>query len=333
MKTRRWRHGQLPVERKAPRRFRAATAGQSRLSLPYASRSAGDARRTHSQMCCWKRCARRLSASTASSTEGDSYLFSEENLQSAIQRLKGVGTTACSKPIRSVYDLLTLGVALEQSVEGTQCAVPLATSTGKIRRTTSYHVTAEFSVERTHSRDGAAGHCAVRQQHPVRGDQINQAPNTEVAQAVSQMIRNQRDEYIPALFTYAQLVIGSNKNHCKYATVGTAGRVLGGVARRGGKRRTRMARPCVRCWINLCRWKQKLDCMSCWPRGLAYVGERRISGASCADRTGSHAFRARYASPNVCCAWHWLLRYSMAADAKLPATGSSSRSGAHRRAG
>lgn len=48
------------------------------------------------------------------------------------------------------------------------------------------------------------------------------SPNTKVAQAVSQMIRNQRDEYIPALFTYVQLVIGTNKNHCIYATVGTA---------------------------------------------------------------------------------------------------------------
>ena len=48
------------------------------------------------------------------------------------------------------------------------------------------------------------------------------SPKTEVDQAVSQTIRNQRDEYIPTLYTYAQLVIGSNKNHCKYATVGTA---------------------------------------------------------------------------------------------------------------
>ena len=48
------------------------------------------------------------------------------------------------------------------------------------------------------------------------------APDTEVDQAISQMIRNQGDEYIPRLFTYAQILLAVNKNEAKYATVGTA---------------------------------------------------------------------------------------------------------------
>ena len=50
--------------------------------------------------------------------KGASYLFSEENLQSAIQRLKNVKYDGLLKTNEAVYDLLTLGVALEQSVEG-----------------------------------------------------------------------------------------------------------------------------------------------------------------------------------------------------------------------
>ncbi len=154
--------------------------------------------------------------------KGDSYLFSEENLQSAIQRLKNVKYDGLLKTNEVVYDLLTLGVALEQSVEGAVRSFTLNYIDWKNPENNVYHVTAEFSVERTRSHETARPDIVLF----VNGIPFAviecKSPNTEVAQAVSQMIRNQRDEYIPTLFTYAQLVIGSNKNHCKYATVGTA---------------------------------------------------------------------------------------------------------------
>lgn len=154
--------------------------------------------------------------------KGGNYLFSEENLQSAIQRLKNVKYDGLLKTNESVYDLLTLGVALEQSVEGDVRSFTLNYIDWRKPENNVYHVTAEFSVERTRSNETARPDIVLF----VNGIPFAviecKSPNTEVAQAVSQMIRNQRDEYIPTLFTYAQLVIGSNKNHCKYATVGTA---------------------------------------------------------------------------------------------------------------
>lgn len=154
--------------------------------------------------------------------KGGDYLFSEENLQSAIQRLKNVKYDGLLKTNESVYDLLTLGVALEQSVEGVVRSFTLNYIDWKNPENNVYHVTAEFPVERTRSHETARPDIVLF----VNGIPFAviecKSPNTEVAQAVSQMIRNQRDEYIPTLFTYAQLVIGSNKNHCKYATVGTA---------------------------------------------------------------------------------------------------------------
>jgi len=151
--------------------------------------------------------------------KGGDYLFSEENLQSAIQRLKNVKYDGLLKTNESVYDLLTLGVALEQSVEGAVRSFTLNYIDWKNPENNVYHVTAEFPVERTRSHETARPDIVLF----VNGIPFAviecKSPNTEVAQAVSQMIRNQ---YIPALFTYAQLVIGSNKNHCKYATVGTA---------------------------------------------------------------------------------------------------------------
>ena len=154
--------------------------------------------------------------------KGSNYLFSEENIQSAIQRLKNVKYDGLLKTNESVYDLLTLGVSLEQSVEGDVRSFTLNYIDWKNPENNVYHVTAEFSVERTRSHETARPDIVLF----VNGIPFAviecKSPKTEVDQAVSQMIRNQRDEYIPALFTYAQLVIGTNKNHCKYATVGTA---------------------------------------------------------------------------------------------------------------
>jgi len=154
--------------------------------------------------------------------KGGSYLFSEENLQSAIQRLKNVKYDGLLKTNEAVYDLLTLGVALEQSVEGDVRSFTLNYIDWRNTENNVYHVSAEFSVERTRSHETARPDIVLF----VNGIPFAviecKSPKTEVAQAVSQMIRNQRDEYIPALFTYVQLVIGTNKNHSKYATVGTA---------------------------------------------------------------------------------------------------------------
>jgi type I restriction enzyme R subunit len=153
--------------------------------------------------------------------KGEQYLFSEENLQSAIQRLKNVKYDGLLKTNEAVYDLLTLGVALEQAVEGAVRSYTLNYIDWKHPENNVYHVSAEFSVERTRSHETARPDIVLF----VNGIPFVviecKSPKFEVEQAVSQTIRNQRDEYIPALFTYAQLVISSNKNHCKYATVGT----------------------------------------------------------------------------------------------------------------
>ena len=153
--------------------------------------------------------------------KGGSYLFSEENIQSAIQRLKNVKYDGLLKTNESVYDLLTLGVALEQSVEGDLRSFTLNYIDWRAPENNVYHVSAEFAVERTRSHETARPDIVLF----VNGIPFAviecKSPKTEVAQAVSQTIRNQRDEYIPALFTYVQLVLGTNKNECKYATVGT----------------------------------------------------------------------------------------------------------------
>jgi type I restriction enzyme R subunit len=153
--------------------------------------------------------------------KGGSYLFSEENIQSAIQRLKNVKYDGLLKTNEAVYDLLTLGVALEQSIEGDLKSFTLNYVDWRNSANNVYHVAAEFAVERTRSVETCRPDVVLF----VNGIPFAviecKSPKVEVAQAISQTIRNQRDEYIPRLFTYVQMVLAVNKNEARYATTGT----------------------------------------------------------------------------------------------------------------
>ena len=153
--------------------------------------------------------------------KGASWLFSEENIQSAIQRLKNVKYDGLLKTNEAVYDLLTLGVALEQSIEGDLKSFTLNYVDWRNPANNVYHVSAEFSVERTRSYETARPDIVLF----VNGIPFVviecKSPQVEVEQAISQTICNQRDEYIPRLFVYAQILLALNKNEARYATTGT----------------------------------------------------------------------------------------------------------------
>ncbi|MGE0822472.1 MAG: type I restriction endonuclease subunit R [Candidatus Binatia bacterium] len=154
--------------------------------------------------------------------KGGTYRFSEENIQSAIQRLKNVKYDGLQKTNEAVYDLLTLGVSLEQSIEGDLKSFTLKFVDWKNLENNVFHVTAEFPVERSRSRETTRPDLVLFVNGVPFAVIECKSPKIEVTQAVSQMIRNQRDDYIPKLFTYVQLVVGVNKNEARYATTGTA---------------------------------------------------------------------------------------------------------------
>ena len=153
--------------------------------------------------------------------KGRDYLFSEENIQSAVQKLKNVKYDGLLKTNEAIHELLTLGMALEQTVEGDTRSFNLRYVDWGDWRNNRFHVAAEFSVERTRSTETARPDIVLF----VNGIPFAviecKSPKVEVEQAISQSIRNQRDEYVPKLFIYTQIVLGVNKNAARYATVGT----------------------------------------------------------------------------------------------------------------
>jgi type I restriction enzyme, R subunit len=159
--------------------------------------------------------------------KGREFLFSEENIQSAIQKLKNIKYDGLLKTNEAIYDLITLGSALEQTVEGDSKSFNLNYINWREWERNVFHVTAEFSVDRSRSTETARPDIVLF----VNGIPLAviecKSPNVEVEQAISQCIRNQNDEYIPRLFVFSQLVLAINKNAAQYATTGTQAKFWG----------------------------------------------------------------------------------------------------------
>lgn len=167
--------------------------------------------------------------------KGREFLFSEENIQTAIQKLKNVKYDGLLKTNEAVYDLITLGTALEQTIEGDSKSFNLNYIDWRNPERNAFHVTAEFSVERSRSTETVRPDIVLF----VNGIPLAviecKSPKVEVEQAISQSIRNQGDDYIPRLFVYAQLVMGINKNDARYATAGTSAKFWSGWKERPDK--------------------------------------------------------------------------------------------------
>lgn len=159
---------------------------------------------------------------------GEEYPFSEGNILTAVQRLKEERFDGLVRTNEKLYDRLTLGTTLPQSIDGDTKSFPLNYIDWEHPQNNVYHVTAEFAVARTASQDTRRPDIVLF----VNGIPLvvieNKSPNAPmpgdeapVEQATSQMIRNQGVKEIPRLFGFVQVVLGLAMHEAKYATVGT----------------------------------------------------------------------------------------------------------------
>ena len=161
--------------------------------------------------------------------KGKTYDFSEGNLQAAIQDLKNQLFEGLIRTNEKVYDLLTLGKSLPQVIDGDMKSFPLKYVDWDDPGNNVYHVTEEFPVDRAGSADTRRpdivlfvnGIPFVVIECKRHVDPSGKAERDPLDQAISQQIRNQKEDEIPRLFVYAQLLLAISKNDAKYATVGT----------------------------------------------------------------------------------------------------------------
>jgi type I restriction enzyme R subunit len=174
--------------------------------------------------------------------KGETYPFSEGNIQAAVEALDDVLFDGLVRTSEKIYDLLTLGKSLQQTIFGDTKSFPIRYIDWQEPANNVYHVTAEFRVERFASHEELARDLRVERAGSaevlipdivlfVNGIPFAviecKPPHAEgdvppVDQAVSQQIGYQKDGAIPKLYQYTQLLLALAKNAAKYGTTGTA---------------------------------------------------------------------------------------------------------------
>jgi type I restriction enzyme, R subunit len=159
--------------------------------------------------------------------KGEVHEFSEGNIQSAVQAIKDVVFDGLVRTNEKIYDLLILGKSLSQTIDGDTKSFPLQYidwNPETFLTNSIFQVTEEFEVERTASHETRRPDIVLF----VNGIPLAviecKRPDIKgaIEQAISQNLRNQRDDEIPKLFLYSQLLLAVSKNEAKYGTTGTA---------------------------------------------------------------------------------------------------------------
>lgn len=151
-------------------------------------------------------------------------IFTDENIERGILALKNLpmneGYISASE---KAYNLLTLGQALEQSVDGDKKSFTLQYIDWKNISNNVFHVSEEFSVMRSTSKEhyrpdlvlfiNGIPLCIIECKRPDMKEPLKQA--------ISQHIRNQQEDGIRSLYVYSQLTLSIATQEAAYATNAT----------------------------------------------------------------------------------------------------------------
>lgn len=169
-----------------------------------------------------------LEANNRFEVKGEQHLFSDANVNEAIRRLTEEPFDGLVRTNEKIYHLLTLGTSLDQTVAGDRKGRSLNYIDWQHPEKNVFHVTTEFAVERTRSHETARPDLVLFVNgipfaviECKRRDRDHQAGEKQIEVGISQMLRNQKEEYIPHLFQFTQLLIATSVNEIRYATAGT----------------------------------------------------------------------------------------------------------------
>jgi type I restriction enzyme R subunit len=156
--------------------------------------------------------------------KGREHEFSDANIQAAIEALKDAplsgGLMAAG---RRVYDLLSLGKSLEQTIDGDTKSFPINYVDWRRPERNVFHAVEEFEIQTQGGGErrlpdiilfvNGIPFTVIECGRPDEKDAIEEA--------ISRHLRNQHGDQIPRLFVYSQLLLSINGDEAAYATTGT----------------------------------------------------------------------------------------------------------------
>ncbi len=151
--------------------------------------------------------------------------FTEDAIQTAVAALRDLPDEGLIPTSEKVFDLISLGKSLPQTIEGDTRSFSLRYIDWQVPENNVFHVTEEFAVSANRP-DGAR-----RRPRPDIVLFINGIPfgvieckkrgRDTLAEAIADLRTYQRDEEIPRLFWYAQLLLAANGESARYGTART----------------------------------------------------------------------------------------------------------------
>lgn len=155
--------------------------------------------------------------------KGKQYPFSDGNIQKAVQALAGIPFDSLMNTSEQVYDLLTLGKSLEQTIDGYTKSFSLHYIDWQHPENNVYHLCDEFVLERRNSKLTRRPDIVLFVNGiPLAVIECKRPDLKEAAEeGISQHLRNQRSDEIPELFTFSQVLLSVCQNKALYGTTGT----------------------------------------------------------------------------------------------------------------
>lgn len=151
-------------------------------------------------------------------------LFSEQNIENGVLAMRNIPMEGgYISGNEAVYNLLTLGKAFEQSIDGDKKSYTMRFIDWENPGRNVFHVTEEFAVTRSGSSETYRPDIVLF----VNGIPLVviecKRPDIKGAleQAISQHLRNQKDDGIRALYLYSALLLSLGNSFGSYATTGT----------------------------------------------------------------------------------------------------------------
>lgn len=151
--------------------------------------------------------------------------FSEQNIENGVAAMRNVPMEGgYLNGNEAVYNILTLGKAFEQSIDGDKKSYTMRYIDWQHPENNVFHVTEEFAVTRAGSNDTYRPDIVLF----VNGIPLVviecKRPDVKGAeeQAISQHLRNQKEDGIRSLYVYSALLLAIGNSFGSYATTGSA---------------------------------------------------------------------------------------------------------------